>query len=194
MFEFNKESHEYKLNGVSIPSVTQIIKTAGLSDLSYIDKDLLNYKAQVGDAIHLATQYYDNNELDLDSVSDLIKPRFNSYLKFKEDYKPETIGIELQLYHKLYLFAGTIDRIFLIDNKLTLLDIKSGVKEKHHAIQTAGYELLYNQGKKQKEQIKQRMILYLSDNGYKIETNNNKNDKNVFLSALTITNYLRGVK
>ena len=51
-----------------------------------------------------------------------------------------------------------------------------------------------DQQKAKKDQIKKRMTVYLSEEGYKVEPNDNPNDKNVFLAALTIFNFIKGGK
>jgi hypothetical protein len=187
---YNDINHEYKLDGMTIPSVTQVLKGAGLVNLDFVNEQLLEEKADLGKKVHLTTELYDNGTLDLDELHPTLKAYLDQWIKFRKDFNFIPTEIELQLFHKLYRYAGRIDRVGLAQGVLTELDIKSGMKFKHHAIQNAGYELLYNQGKKRGEQVKKRMTVYLSTDGYKVEPHNNENDKNVFLSALTISNYL----
>ena len=97
------------------------------------------------------------------------------------------------MFHKLYRYAGRIDRVGTIGKDLVILDIKSGTIQKTHGVQLSGYELLYNQDKKKGEQTKKRFAVYLSETGYKITEYKSPNDKSVFLAALTITNYLRSI-
>lgn len=191
---FNDKLHEYRLNDVVIPSVTQVIKDAGLTNFDWIDPNLLERKADLGTKVHLTTEYYDKSILNLDSLNPVLLEYLESWIKFRKDYEFEPTEIELQLAHPLYRFAGTIDRIGYIKNGLVLLDIKSGTIQKVHEIQTAAYELLYNQGKKRSDQIKRRLAVYIREDGYKVQEFKNKNDANVFLAALTISNYKKGLK
>lgn len=193
MLSFDEVNHIYRLDGVTIPSVTQVIQEAGLIDLSGIDDGLLNYKSDLGQKIHLATELYDKNNLDMDGLHPTLRLYLDAWIKFRKDYNFIPVEIELQLFHKLYKFAGRIDRVGYIGKDSSLVDIKSGSYQKAHAIQTAGYELLYNQDKKA-DKTKKRFVVYLNETGYKIEENKNQDDRNVFLSALTITNYLRSTK
>jgi hypothetical protein len=190
---YNEERHEYKDNGIVIPSVTQIIKTAGLVNLDWVSEETLNIKADLGKKVHSATELYDKNDLDINDLHPTLRLYLDGWIKFRKDYGFIPTEIELQLFHKLYKYAGRIDRVGNISKDLVLIDIKSGTHQKTNAIQTAGYELLYNQDKKKSEQIKKRFIVYLSEQGYKVEEHKNQNDKNIFLSALTITNYLRSL-
>jgi hypothetical protein len=192
LLEFNPDIHEYKENGIKIPSVTQILEESGLVDLSWISPELLEAKADLGHKVHQTTEYYDNDTLDVESLDPLLEGYLEGWIKFKADYKFEVLESELQLFHKVYRYAGTIDRI---GKDLTLLDIKTGIMTQSHRIQTMGYKLLYDQDKKPKEQIKKRLCVYLDEFGkYKVAQHENSNDKNIFLSALTITNFKRGSK
>lgn len=191
---YNDTNHEYKLNGLIIPSVTQVLKGAGLVNLDFVNEDLLAEKADLGKKVHLTTELFDNGTLDIDFLHPTLKAYLDSWIKFKADFNFTPTDIELQLFHKLYRFAGRVDRVGLANGVLTLVDIKSGIHTKTHAIQTAAYTLLYNQDKKKGEQIKKRFTVYVKPEGYKVEENKGANDQNIFLAALTIHNYLRSSK
>ena len=191
---YDDDKHQYKLDGLILPSVTQIIQESGLINLEWVDRDLLEAKADLGRKVHSATELNDTNNLNTKDLHPTLKLYLDSWIKFRTDYKFVLTEIELKLFHKLYRYAGRIDRVGLLNKKLILVDIKSGTEQKTSAIQTAGYELLYNQDKKKGDQIKERMIVYLNPEGYKVIPNNNPNDKSVFLACLTITNYLRSIK
>ena len=188
---YEEATHEYKEGGVVLRSVTQIIKDAGLIDLNWIDKDLLAEKADLGNKVHKTTELYDMGSLNTEELHPALRSYLDGWIKFRSDYNFVPQDIELQLFHKTYRYAGRIDRTGLLLKELTLLDIKSGIAQKSNALQTAAYAELYNQDKKKSEQIKRRMIVYLSPDGYKIEEHLDANDKNVFLAALTISNFKR---
>ena len=196
MLTFDAEKHEYKFDGKVIPSVTQIIKEAGLINLDFVDKDLLAEKADLGTKIHVTTQLYDKGSLDVDSLHPILKKYLDNWIKFKKDYGFQVEEIETMYYHSKYSFAGTLDRIGVIGKDKVLLDIKSGGKYDSHRIQTAAYKLLYDFEKPKKEIIKKRFIVYLSGNdtvSYKVEENTRLNDDKIFLASLTIYNYKKGL-
>jgi len=123
--KLNKE-HQYSLDGKPIDGLTATLKEAGLirsSDEWYMTK---------GTAIHLATEYYDKGTLDEDILDPQIKPYLESWKRFRKDQNYTPFYIEKSLFDPIYLYAGTIDR-------LPLVDLKSGVKEKWHELQLAGY-------------------------------------------------------
>ena len=120
------EFHQYRLDERPIDGLTSTIAEAGLirgGDPWYMTR---------GSAIHLATEYFDKGTLDEDSVSDEIKGYLASWKQFRVDQNYTPTHIELKLYDPIYLYAGTLDR-------LPLLDLKSGAFAKWHRIQLAGY-------------------------------------------------------
>lgn len=155
-FSFDEATHTYYYDGFEVPSVTQIMKNAGI-----IDDRFYNEEARIrGSAVHLATQYLDEGDLDWDSLDDLIVPYVKAYQKFKLDsgFVPEFI--EKRIYHKAKPgmavcidYAGTLDRagIFadflpqkrcdLIRDKYAVIDLKTGSIPEWAGIQLAAYAL-----------------------------------------------------
>lgn len=187
---YDDGSHLYKLDGLTIPSVTQIIKEAGLSEFNNVPDHVLEHSRIIGKHVHLATELYDKKDLDMDSLDPYYKKYLDSWIDFCNDYKFVPTEIELQLFHKVLRYAGTIDRVGLIGKTLAIVDIKTGAKVKSTKIQTAGYQLLYNYDKTTVK-AKKRFAVYLKATGYQVEEHTSNNDVNVFLAALTITNYKR---
>jgi hypothetical protein len=193
---FDENKHEYKFDGIIIPSVTQIIGDIfPISD--FISKDLLKEKADLGKKIHSTTELYDRGTLDVDKLHPILKAYLDSWVKFRKDFNVQfdldsfSEQIETLLYHSVYKFAGRVDRIPFVDKERCIIDIKSGMEQKTHALQTAAYAMLANQLLDRKFKIKKRYAVYLSETGYKVIEHKNTNDENVFLSCLTIYNYRR---
>lgn len=191
---FDESIHQYKENGIVVPSVTQVLKESGLVDLSFVDKETLLYKSDLGTKVHKATEYFDRDVLDMEELHPVLKGYLNAWIKFSHDYKFIPQDIELRMIHPLYKYAGTIDRIGLIKPSIVQLDIKSGVRHHSHKIQSAGYTELYNYGKPKNEQVKRRFTVYLNEDGtYKVDEHKKATDFKIFLAALTITNYKRSL-
>ena len=189
---FDEETHTYRLDGIKIPSVTQIIKSVGLMDLTFVKQELLEYKADLGKKVHSTTELYDRNNLDIESLHPVLKGYLSGWIKFREEIKFIPILIETMLAHPAYRYAGRIDRVGMIDNVLVELDIKSGIPHHSYAIQSAGYVEMYNFDKpKIKDQIKRRFTIHLAQDGtYKLIEHKDPKDRTIFLSALSIHNYL----
>lgn len=121
MFEFDEEKHEYTLDGVVLPSVTQII--APLNDFSRIAPGVLERKRQIGKAVHKAVELYTANDLEEDSVDELCKGYFAGFLNWADDNKELLLDSTMEKinYHPKLKYAGTPD----IDHFECVIDIKT---------------------------------------------------------------------
>jgi len=130
---FNEEDHEYKVDGVVYPSVTEIIRFLYRELYDTVIQSRLDRAAERGRAVHKASEALDKyGKVECDED---IAPYMMAYKHFLQDYKPDWIEIEKPHFHKEYLYAGTPDRFgkitylgeritALIDMKATYLPIK----------------------------------------------------------------------
>ena len=147
MIEFIKSTHTYLVDGVVVPSVTQIMKQASDDTYCGIPEEVLIKAAERGTAVHEGICEYDTTKrISADCPIDYLDRYLN--LKVKTQLEPmrqefilcATVGIT---------FAGTIDMLAKIGGKTALIDIKTS-SAKHvdlWSIQLAGYdELLRENG------------------------------------------------
>jgi len=177
VFRFDEVSHEYWLNSVRIPSVTQILDGVGL--ISDFAKQPL--AAERGKLIHLACKYLANGVLDWSTVDASILGYVCSYAKFLEHTAWKILAVEQSLHDPEYLFAGTYDVLF----SDYLVDIKSGAPAKWHALQTAAYRRLASwAGAK----ATKRATVYLQEDGSipNIIEHNDRTDLARFLACRTV--------
>jgi hypothetical protein len=187
--EFDEATHTYllyenevdRLSGRKLVSVTQVLP----DDKRRVDPWYL----ERGRLIHLATALFDHDELDEDSIDERIKPYLDAYVKFKKETGFEPKHIELPLYHPKYYYAGTIDRIGLLNNSQDLIDLKTGGKAKADELQLAAYWELCRAS-----YIKIRRVfdLYLHENGTYSLTPPETQPKlllPVFLASLTVARW-----
>ncbi len=172
------------------PRVTEILKEAGLIDMSMVNADILERACLFGSAVHKACELKDTMKLDYESLDKALLPYLAAWVKFKEDYIVDFVGdqIEEQLISEKWKFRGTPDRWCLIGKSLTVIDIKTSTAIlPSTAIQTAAYSILVEEhtGK----EVKQRWCVKLEEGKYKIEPYRNSQDKTVFLSALNLWHY-----
>ena len=83
-----------------VPSLTQCLKLAGLSDYSGVDPDVLENAARRGTEVHeLAATYNRFGELDPAWLTDETTPYFNGYLQFLDDtgFKPDPQWTEVPM-------------------------------------------------------------------------------------------------
>lgn len=144
--KFDPDRHRFWLNGLRVPSVTQVIETiidpdgwAGIHPL------IIERAAQKGRIVHRLLERIDRGERFTEKNT---HPKWLAYCKeyraIKKQYGLQPILIEEPLCHVELRYAGIVDRLFHDrDNKLVLLDIKTGAKRPGpHLIQLAGYDQL----------------------------------------------------
>ncbi|TBR16981.1 hypothetical protein EPO66_03635 [bacterium] len=150
---FDKDSHSYKLNGVVIPSVTQILQKVGISDFSMVPADRLESARKFGSAVHLACELFDKGTLDECALDSNLWPYLDAWVSFKKEYALEFISIEKPITSVIYRVAGTPDRIAKSDKR-------------------------------------RRLAVLLNEEGtYKVTEYKDKNDWQIFIAALSVTNW-----
>jgi len=186
--EYNHKEHTYFYKDKEVSGVTNILNCAGLSDFSYIDDEILTRSMDFGTKVHILTEFDDTKRLG--NYDPKLEPSLKAWRKFKEDFKVKIIPeyIELKVFSKKYFYAGTLDRLVLVRGNYFLIDIKTGVYQQSHAIQTAAYEQAFKELFKFKKKI-YRGCVYLDGEDYKLREHTSVGDFNVFLSALNITKY-----
>lgn len=131
MIDLDRTTHTYSPN---LPSVTQILKDAGLINTQWFTDEARDR----GSMIHLACEYYDQGDLNESSIDPDISGYLEAYKAFKRyaQYEPE--WIEVPQKDPTGVYAGTADRI-VISRPRSLDDIKSGPYQPWHRIQSAAY-------------------------------------------------------
>ena len=146
-FLFEESTHTYTLDGVVIPSVTEIC--APITCGKYPPVGVVQQAAARGTRVHELCALY-----DMDALPGEIEAELVGYVKawaaFCRDYKPVWRHIELPLYGEIDTgqpFAGTLDRIGDIDGRTRVVDIKTAASLDRPAKvalceQITGYEWL----------------------------------------------------
>ena len=182
---FNAEEHKYYVKGLEIPHVTGILEAAGLTGRPPgISDDVWGRSGRFGLAVHEACRFHDIETLNVATLDKALVPWLAGWVKFKHDFGIEVFqAVEVKLYSKRWGFAGRMDREHPINNKATLVDIKTPtLKKRATGVQLAAYQIAWEEMTKKK--IKQRWAIHLKEDGYSIEPYDDKGDKDVFLACL----------
>lgn len=131
----------YSENGVPVPSVTTILDAypkgpeyyAWLKKMGEDSDSVRDEAGRRGSRVHDMTEKYDNGlEVTLiDSESGDINlslyewSMFEKYVEFSTRFPHENAAIEMNLVSEAMGFAGTLDRIILLNGKRILIDIKT---------------------------------------------------------------------
>ncbi len=113
---FEPKSHVYYYDGKPLPSVTTILKAEGFIDTSFYD----DYSRERGSLVHLATQLYDTEVLDEESIDPVIVPYLDAWKKFRKETGFIIEQIETPVFNPAYGYAGTPDRIGQFPGTVTL--------------------------------------------------------------------------
>lgn len=140
MIDFDEELHVYSDGGIVIPSVTQVLKKAGL-----IDDRFYNAEARDrGSAVHALCERYANGER-VDSINRPLDglEYVNAFSRWMHDRKAYPLNLESVVSHTINgnRYAGKFDGIYQIDGRRVLIDVKTGCKSKWHKIQLAAYSM-----------------------------------------------------
>lgn len=144
-YVFDEEKHEYSVAGKIVPSVTQIIKSAGIGNMSeLIPLAVLEKARERGSHVHKITAAYDLNMYDIDTF---FNPTDAAMLIAWDDCVKkiipstwEEIGIEVPFVSESG-YAGTMDRLYKRHDHFWILDIKTGstIDNDYVGMQLAGY-------------------------------------------------------
>jgi len=175
--DFDEAKHRYTVCGEVVPSVTQILQAEGFVNCEFYTE----HGRERGSLAHLCIHLDDTGELDDATVDPVLAPYLASYRRFKKESGFIVSVSEEPLASEAYRFAGTPDKFGTFpDLTCALLDIKTGMMEPWVGIQTAAYEILKGSPYK-------RFGLQLkSDGSYKLTPFTNRQDKQIFLSALAV--------
>jgi len=159
---FNSTNHTYSVDGRKMPSVTGLMKSAGLID----DRWFTEAAAFRGTVVHACTMLDDRGTLLESSVDDGARGRLEAWRSWKRNFGWTAIEVEQPRYSDAG-YCGTPDRIMRDSNGcLAVVDIKSGAVTKAHGVQLAGYaHFLYSYP----SQIR-RFTVQLKDDGRYVMT------------------------
>jgi hypothetical protein len=183
MLEFNEERHEYRFNGVIVPSVTTILKP--LVDYSMIHPERLKAASELGSMVHLTTELYDTDQLDEGDLDPILKPYLDGWKLFRHEvgFVPDTV--EKRMYHPTFGYCGTSDRTGVIRGTKAVLDIKKMmVLGPVIGPQLAAYKEMHNL---EGAGIVKRYALGLRPDGsYRLQEFTDPTDLPCFMSLLTV--------
>jgi len=122
---FDEERHEYRFLGAVVPGVTQILRP--LVDFSGVPPAVLEAKRDLGRRVHLACQLDDEHDLDEASVEDDVAPYLAAWRRFLADSGAEVVHNEKRVLDPMLMFAGTLDRVLLLNGQKWLCDLKTSI-------------------------------------------------------------------
>ena len=157
LLTFTEENHEYGIFSkqfIHVPSVSELLDTI-TPDSKYIADSY----AIRGTNVHQATEDYDIGQYV--AIDDTVIPYMIGYDNFHNEHDVDFIETEQMVFSHDMFFAGRLDRLWQIDGRLHLTDIKTSQKQAWHVIQLVAYDVAHECTDK-----KELSSLYLSPFGY----------------------------
>lgn len=138
---FDAEKHEYTLNGVYVPSVTQVLRLSGYVNFDGVPPNVLEAARARGSRVHAALHYLLEDDLDLSTVDDADRGYLESFQKYRAKHIRSVLRVEFKVWSNRYACAGTTDIIAIHDDGLVSIDdVKTGDPSDVAAdLQTAAY-------------------------------------------------------
>lgn len=196
---FEESTHAYKQDGVSVPSCTRVLDHSGIASYDMVRQEILERKARIGTLAHTATQFYDEGDLDWDSIKDDIKGYVDAWVGFRSDtgFTPRRIEDQFIATLNGMTFGLKVDREGIFCKSEAIVEIKTSVQYMPWwGIQLAGYALGLpdHEGKVLTPRAlfarRRRIAVQLFSNGkYKKHDFNEPGDAEVFASGLHIAHW-----
>lgn len=186
--EFDEKTHEYRLCGKVVRSVTQVLQDVGIVSFGGVPPDVLERARAKGQAVHVACHYFDENDLDWSSLAPELVPYVQAYQKFKTDTGFHPDMTEQKVWSYSLGIVGTLDRCGKVpDGRRWLIDLKAGEVPDWGGLQLAGYDLCLPLG-----EARHRFGLQLkSDGTYNLVPFKDRQDFNVFIGAVNVARWMR---
>jgi hypothetical protein len=185
---YDDEKHYYRVGGKFIRSVSHYLKPISTQVYGTIDEAILKAAAARGTAVHFAIEIFAN--YGAIEIAPELQGYFNAFLDWCGKYSPKILASEYRTYHPIYWYAGTLDLIVEINGRIILVDAKCTAELKSYlvSLQDAAYAEAASQHGIRIDGI---AALHLRRDGtYTFEEYNQKEAFNMFLSCMTVQNYL----
>lgn len=138
---FSAPDHVYRLHGVTVPSVTQVLRATGYITFDGVPPHRLEAARARGERVHRALQFLLEGDLDDASIDDEVRGYLTSAERYLRLYIRRVVAVERRVFSLRHGYAGTVDLVAVhTDGSLSIDDFKTGQPDDVAAdLQTAGY-------------------------------------------------------
>lgn len=176
---FSAETHEYRLDGRVLPSVTQALSV--LDQYEGVPPRVLEAAREFGRHVHLACDLDNRGVLDEATLDPALAPYLAGWRKYRADSGLVIVASELRLHDARLGYAGTCDVLGEVLGRPSVIDIKSGLVPKTVGAQCAAYAHALK--------VRRRYCVQLMPNDYRVHALNDPADFSLFLSCLNIAKW-----
>jgi hypothetical protein len=188
--DFDEACHLYTIDGVELPSVTQVLKAEGFVDYAFCTEFARDRGSRVHEAVHFMVE----GDLLQSSVDEEVAPYLKSAEAFLSDMEADVVMAEAVVYSALYGYAGKADLFAYLRkrHRLANVDWKTGVPPQATGLQLAGYSGAWLE--MTGEAVIDRLAVQLTPGKpkpYKIHEFTDRGDLAVFRGGASSTNWKR---
>ena len=191
---YEDSTHTYWIDGVRVPSITQVLKAATYDDFDHVDPQTLKRKADQGTALAKMIEEYADGSFDetLERYDIDLLPDFDAFVSWHENIRGNILHSESIVASARYGYAGRLDLVYeipgegaaMIDTKRTYSPPASGGPQTAAQVlafcETHGLDALLHMP---------RYLLHIKEGRCTLVPQRNKDDLKVFLAALTVTHW-----
>jgi len=183
-----RDTSAYQVDGVRVPSVTEILKLAGFNGYDRVSPQVLEKARQRGADIHSWLELLDLGHLkeeDIATADPAIQAYLMAWVCFKSDTNFVQVHIEKPVVNELYRYGGTPDRegcmgeaptaVFEIKATATLLPTAG--------VQLAAYANCWS------PMIDRYSVLLRPDGTYRLKKHTGLEDLHDFLAAVRVAHF-----
>lgn len=137
---YDDATHTYRVAGVVVPSVTQVLRLAGLVSHAHIPADRREAVLERGTRVHRAAHYLLERDLDWPSIDEADRGYAESCAAFLRVAEFTLTAAEVRLYHAGLRVAGTADALGTWRGRPAVVDWCCGdLEDSRKDLQTACY-------------------------------------------------------
>jgi len=189
-FSFNREHHEFRIDGVIKPSITQVLAAAGIVDFSFVAEDVRVHAMKRGKSVHWLLQLEDEGKLNYRQVPRALLGYRRAYKTWKQNSGFIPGLIEQPMASPLG-YCGIPDRYGVLHFDAAVVEFKTGSIADWTRLQLAAQCVLIQPNIAVARMIRRIGLSLLPNGDYKVKEfplSSFDRDISIFMDALRRTN------
>lgn len=192
---YDDDAHSYTLDGVRVPSVSQICSVVKPDEYAMVSADVLARASARGRACHAMCALDVRDQLDVSSLGEELLFYYSQWDEFRANFIVDVHHSERVVCSRKFMYCGTLDLIATLrlrGKKIrALIDLKfTAAMPALVKVQTAGYKVAAIESLGEKLDLARFCLWFPRTGGYRLaEHKEERADTTVFQSARTIIHW-----